>query len=151
MKNTQILRYALFPSTLAVPALFPSHAHAQARMTPAVARIPFDFRVGNAHLKAGRYNVQQPLGFIVAFRTSHQAGNSVVFPSLGTEPSPSSRLVFHRYGDVYFLHEIWTMGSTDHLTVPVSKEEKKVQQEILRASTSLQTGNVELALLEATH
>lgn len=151
MKLTQVLRYALFASTLAAPALVLSPTQAQSRMTPSLARVPFDFRVGNAHLKAGRYNIQQPLTFTLSLRGSHQTGISVVVPYLGMDPAPSSKVVFHRYGEVYFLREVWTLGSTDHLTVPESKEEKKLRQEILHASVPSQPANVELALLDTSH
>ena len=41
------------------------------------------------------------------------AGKAVILtrPVRAIDPQEETRLVFHRYGDVYFLSEFWTVGS----------------------------------------
>jgi hypothetical protein len=65
-------------------------------------------------------------------------------------PATESKVVFYRYGDRYFLREVWTKGSADHLLCPESKAEhrvRKIQQAANHAPIATPT-NVEIALLE---
>jgi hypothetical protein len=46
------------------------------------------------------------------------------------EPTESGRLVFHRYGDDYFLYEIWPAGATTGRELVQSHREKEVQRKL---------------------
>jgi hypothetical protein len=79
--------------------------------TAATANIPFEFRVGETLMPAGTYKVAQRwAGEFVLLTNTDQAKNAGILttplgPAKNTEPP---RLVFHRYGSVYFLAQVWT-------------------------------------------
>ena len=84
--------------------------------------IPFDFVVGSQTLASGEYTVKTitpdpeiegwygPDGHAFILRTI----------PLGA-PGEGSKLVFHRYGDRYFLAEVWSRGES-HQVVANSSE-----------------------------
>ena len=51
--------------------------------------------------------------------------------------SDATKLVFHRYGDQYFLAEFWNLGSTTGYEFRRSKAER----EIARSASAAQDGN----------
>ena len=55
------------------------------------------------------------------------------------------KLVFHRYGDKYYLREIWTAESSHGLECPKSRAEKVSQSESLNAQNQSAPSTVELA------
>ena len=75
--------------------------------------IPFAFSVGDAKLPAGQYllyTVNPDWG--IRFATIDGKHNAFVntLPSYPSKPSENSRLVFRRYGNEYFLEQVWTTG-----------------------------------------
>jgi hypothetical protein len=86
------------------------------------ADVPFDFVVGSATLAAGQYTIRTgPVG--VQF-----AGNETYFllsnPPDSQMRSDQPKLVFHRYGDQYFLSSIST--GSDGRDLPVSRREREL-------------------------
>ena len=45
------------------------------------------------------------------------------------------KLVFHRYGNRYFLAEIWTVGSRDGQKLRKSREERSIERELSSISS----------------
>src|SRR5215471_11828924 len=66
--------------------------------------IPFAFSAENHSLPEGEYLVR-----IVTADGKHTAIVNTL-PNYAKSPSESSRLVFHRYGNEYFLAQVWTAG-----------------------------------------
>jgi hypothetical protein len=77
------------------------------------ANIPFAFGVEDHSLPAGQYLVftvtPERSIRIVSTDGKHSAIVNDL-PNYGSQPSPNSRLVFHRYGNEYFLAQVWTAG-----------------------------------------
>lgn len=100
-----------------------------------VANIPFEFQVGDTTLPAGDYNVTRMMnsGETIALRG---AASAVRLSSLiiRSEPAKQSKLVFHRYGDQYFLSEVWTAGYTNGRKLVKSKAEGQLQREISKVA-----------------
>ena len=75
--------------------------------------IPFAFGVQDQSLPAGQYLVftvtPERSIRIVSANGKHSAIVNTL-PNYAKEPSSNSRLVFHRYGNEYFLAEVWTAG-----------------------------------------
>lgn len=97
---------------LGLGALMAVSAYAQTlRMT---VEIPFPFQVGTISFAAGRYEVAklpaQPAWLIQRpLQTGH-----IFLVSSGVVPDTvpeKSRLTFHRYGNAYFLAELWAAGT----------------------------------------
>ena len=75
--------------------------------------IPFAFGVEDQSLPAGQYLVFTVTPERSIRLTSTDGKHSAIvndLPNHASEPSPTSRLVFHRYGNEYFLAEVWTAG-----------------------------------------
>ena len=89
------------------------------------ANVPFDFTVGGALLPAGQYVVDQSAisGFLVV--QAERTGRSAVTRFIASEarlPRNAPHLVFHRYGDQYFLVQVWTTNSGRE--IPATKLER---------------------------
>ena len=97
------------------------------------AEIPFDFIVGDKTLAAGKYNVSSPATSGGALRIISRDGKSSAF-RISTQVSEksqkrSARLVFHRYGQQYFLAEVWSGNSNGERLSPC-KRERNLQREL---------------------
>ena len=103
--------------TLITIALLFTTATLFAQTTPSQrlmnVNVPFAFAVENHTLPAGEYLVQTVTPErsirIISVDGKHSAVVNTL-PNYAKSPSPSSRLVFHRYGDEYFLAQVWTGG-----------------------------------------
>ena len=75
--------------------------------------VPFAFGVEDHSLPAGEYLVltvtpERSIRIISADGKHSATVNDL--PNYAGSPSPSSRLVFHKYGNEYFLAQVWTAG-----------------------------------------
>ena len=115
--------------------------------------VPFAFQAGITHFAPGAYTISVSAnGFISIRGVSNSGLTKIVMQQGGIEQSPVSQLVFRRFGNRYFLREVWTKGDSVHLWCLKSKAEgqaERVQRAADRASIAAPT-NVEIALLE-TH
>lgn len=104
------------------------------------ANVPFDFIVGEKTLPAGTINVRRisatDLGLLSvtnlnksqhAIRTGHTVSSS---------NSPARcKLVFHRYGNRYYLAQVWTPGY-DAVEFSKSKSERALERETMLSRNS---------------
>jgi hypothetical protein len=105
-------------------------ARAQERVVS--ANVPFDFAVSSKHLPSGNYQfLTQSSGTILV------RGDSQQFFVLATADLPGSSnsdksgwLVFHKYGDSYFLREIHCPNIGLNEDLPQSKQEKQLHQHL---------------------
>ena len=98
------------------------------------ANIPFDFSVAGKKFTAGKYWVnraQQSQGdTIVLIRSTDGRQNITRFtiPIVAFSDTKSGLLVFHRYGDEYFLSEIWPAGSSVGRELPKTRAERELER-----------------------
>jgi hypothetical protein len=93
------------------------------------ASIPFAFTVGNATLPAGEYDVERraAYGGMLFIRNAEgrgaaaQATNQVK----GSVKAATFMLVFHRYGNHYFLFQVWSPGTNVGQELPSSLAERE--------------------------
>lgn len=89
-------------------------AGANAQSLKVTADIPFSFVVDKATLPAGSYSIEAlsaaSSGLLI--RANDNKTNMVVLSNRAEKfnESPDTHLVFHRYGDQYFLAQIWVQG-----------------------------------------
>jgi hypothetical protein len=75
--------------------------------------VPFAFAVEDHTLPAGEYLILTVTPERSIRIASVDGKHSVIvndLPNYASEPSENSRLVFHRYGNEYFLAQVWTAG-----------------------------------------
>jgi hypothetical protein len=98
------------------------------------ANIPFDFTVSGKVLPAGTYTISSlsPSAIQVRNANGHVAELSIVRDDDKRSTTPV--LVFNRYGNQYFLHEILAANALN-VAVPRSKrEQRRLQEATLRES-----------------
>jgi hypothetical protein len=112
----------------------------------AQAEIPFTFESGTAHMPAGEYQVIRASDHLILLRGPSNAGDYVLVNDTESSKAPTKgKLVFHRYGDKYYLREIWTAGNSHGLECPKSRAEKQTQKESLIAQNQSAPSTVEVA------
>jgi hypothetical protein len=138
-------RAILFAITLAGAPLCPA-SHAQDLEGTVVVNVPFAFDYGSGHFRPGLYTIRMESRNILELRG--EKSSSFVMTSLDEDnrPSKTTKVVFRRYGDQYFLHEVWVEGETSHPSCMPSKAEKLE----ISANRTAPTG-VEVAALETSH
>jgi hypothetical protein len=104
------------------------------------ATVPFDFTVGNKLLPSGTYTIKQGSSNVIVIRSYDKpiAAMSLVNQS-GHTASNGGKLLFHRYGDRYFLSEILCDQADLDVQLPLSKAEKRteLQQAALNSSSQI--------------
>ncbi len=110
-----------------------SGASAYAQTVNMKVNVPFSFIVSRTALPSGQYTIQGlgTAGNAMSIRTPDNKAKSLVLArrceSLKT--SEQSKLVFHRYGDRYFLAQIWMAGSNSGQEIPKSPRETEVARD----------------------
>jgi hypothetical protein len=102
---------------------------AQAQET-VVVNIPFDFAAGKTTLPAGEYSLKvsdSTHSLILISRKDSSASafintNAVATANVQTE----SKLVFNRYGDRYFLSQVWSEGNSQGRQLVKTAREKEL-------------------------
>ena len=103
--------------------------------------LPFDSIAGETKLKAGSYIVDSSIVRDVPLIRSADYRTNVFVMTFGGNSSgnPSrAKLVFRRYGDKYFLTQIWNEGSTVAMELPESRAEREVKKELKRLARAVQ-------------
>ena len=103
---------------LIVVLLIPVFVNAQMPIKQPLFRIdiPFAFVAGGAHLPPGQYFVYHPGDpyLIVIERNDGRArAMEYVHPSGVDAQLSSTKLVFNKYGDQYFLSQVWTEADSE--------------------------------------
>jgi hypothetical protein len=95
--------------------------------------VPFSFIVNGAALPAGEYSVSSmdDHGTVLAIHNLNSKATSLVssIACVKRDYPTQSKLIFRRYGDRYFLNQIWTEGNNDGRELPPSAREKEVARD----------------------
>ncbi|ERR1700688_294015 len=81
--------------------------------------------------------VTQPAQGVLLIRNENPGPNAafvLVNSAETTKPQDSAKLIFHRYGNRYFLNQVWTNGETSGYSVPKSQDEISVGKELMGAN-----------------
>ena len=116
-------------------------SNAQTRTRQVRANVPFDFVVGDKTLAAGNYTVATASSNsteAVSIRSSDGRQNAIrltnaVIENARTRPA---RLVFNRYGNTYFLTQVWAAGSSEGRELRKSKAEHSAEIELAKNASS---------------
>ena len=95
--------------------------------------IPFEFSAGKTTLKPGVYSIKRMSGNLVELRSSDDKSAAILnAPTTlsSTDPKAVERLVFNKYGDEYFLAQIWLTADSGREVVTERKTAKPERVEL---------------------
>jgi hypothetical protein len=132
MKKQMIKGFAITTLMMAfafIAAAVPANAQSTQQIS---AKVPFEFSVGDKTLPAGEYHVRS----ITRAADVLSIQNDKTLQSIGrftmrirpNEKDTRVRLVFHRYGDQYFLSEVWGGYDGSGRQLVESKKEKNARR-----------------------
>ena len=94
------------------------------------ATVPFDFVAGQTTVPAGTYSITRlnMTSDIVVIHGQNKKANLMVgtMKRGSLKTCEKTKLVFHRYGDRYFLSQIWVEGSSRLRELPKGKLESEM-------------------------
>lgn len=140
MKN-QITKISAMLSLLFVLAI----ASVSAQMPQSVqVNIPFDFAAGKATLKSGAYTIRRTSGNALTIKSADGKTVLVNAPlAIGSRDyKAGARLVFNRYGDQYFLSQVWLSPDSGR-QIFTSGAEARAAREL--AKTNAKPERIEIA------
>jgi hypothetical protein len=94
-----------------------------------IANVPFDFVVKNQHFAAGAYSVTVSRAQGSLLIRGEDNGSATFALSYAAQRDKAERyptLVFNRYGDRYFLSQVWPVGSDSGRALTPSKMEEEL-------------------------
>jgi hypothetical protein len=141
-------RFALivaFTALLAQPGV-----KAQSLGTGVVADIPFAFQIDSQHLPPGKYKLETNGSDFLWVKGGTTSGVMMVMRDHLNSPASKGAVVFHHYGNQYFLREVRTPGSSDSIWSSETKAERRAKVELAAANPNSgprEDSKVEVALL----
>ena len=140
--NTQLTN--LIPKVILLSAivLLVSVAPAQAQTLGNRIRvnIPFDFNISEKKLPAGEYSVGRALhrsdDAVVSVNDLDGRSKAIRLSNavIRSRSKEKALLVFHRYGDQYFLFQVWPAGATTGREILKSKSERELRKQLAKNS-----------------
>ena len=101
------------------------------------ANIPFEFAVGKTTAPAGTYVFSFQAEGVVRMQLLGTGSRFLVTNPDRCTGTQKPELVFHRYGNQYFLSGIWTTSTSR--VIPMSPKEREANKTTLAAAQQMQT------------
>jgi len=122
MKNYALIALVACVAFVTVAAT-PSHAQDLVK-----ANVPFSFSAGQGLLPAGEYTIGKASIGQLLLLSAGERRVELMMPKTTESRNDikTAKLVFHRYGDEYFLAEIWTNGDDSVRTLTVNPRERQL-------------------------
>jgi hypothetical protein len=118
-------------------------AHAETKATCTQMDVPFAFDYGSVHLVPGVYTIDLRNTNLLILRSAKVSAMAMTRTEENRLPVSKGHATFTRYGDRFFLDELWIAGDSAHLHVYHAKPK---QSEGL-ASHAATVAQVDVALL----
>jgi hypothetical protein len=104
---------------------------AQAQSTHLKITVPFEFTAGNVQLPAGEYEVKTVgswPGALLSIRNLTSDKESFIHSNScqSQKPASDARLIFYRYGQQYFLAEVWNRNSSLGNQIQISSRQTQL-------------------------
>jgi len=116
------------------------------------ATVPFSFTVGSSTLPAGTYTIGSSMNTSDVLKLSNwEKGVSILTVGRANQSNPKRAdvLVFHKYGDQYFLSQIRSDGASMNVDLTPSKAEAKARKQAEDAAGDEQARVVSAPILIA--
>jgi len=118
-------------------SLLPMMASAQMESDHKIqAQVPFDFVIGSRSIPAGQLTVERASTGALALR-NREAKVNLFTPVMRGEtkkPAANTALVFHQYGQRYFLSQVRVQGSRTLYQLPTSRAEAELRAQNMQAT-----------------
>jgi hypothetical protein len=126
-------------SFLGVILCIAASAQGQSLSTGIQVDIPFDFIVADKIFAAGEYSFRRMQDDDTVFRISESESRSnsmyLTHSVRSATPKVNATLVFHRYGNQYFLNQIWGPHALSGRQVYKSRKERELERRLARNSS----------------
>src|SRR5215218_6726979 len=112
------------------------------------ALIPFDFSVGDQQIAAGEYTIRSLNDEESVLRIGEGRRGAIVLTNAGRDKGEGkgrARLVFHKYGDQYFLSAVWGADNQGRV-LRESKRERSLRKEARSAQAGAAAGMEEVVV-----
>ena len=106
--KSRIIRLAVL---VVAVAFLPALLHAQMLIKTPLFRVdvPFAFMAAGVHLPAGSYIVSHVDPSLILIETRDGKARALVYVAIeNSKSSTPTKLVFNKYGDQYFVAQVWT-------------------------------------------
>lgn len=126
--NTNMRNLAL---SVGLSAMFASSVMVAQDSAREVANVPFAFHLKNVNLPAGKYVVNSVNAAGVIRIADAKTGHSVMIltQSRTSGQREEPRLTFQRYGNDYFLSQVWMAGGSDGYSLGKTPREKELAKQ----------------------
>jgi hypothetical protein len=109
-----------------------------------VVNIPFDFTVKGKTLPAGDYIISRAstadkTGLMMKRKDGESSAIVLTMPVQSRENQRESRLIFSRYGEHYFLSQVWTAGDNLGRELYKTNQERSLEVELAKNNTKPET------------
>jgi hypothetical protein len=132
----QILKGATMFLGVMTLAMVAAVVSANGQSVNARGKVPFDFVVGDKTLSSGAYTINSLTDHGCLRIRNINSGSTAVTQTTGSGGrAKQAKMVFHRYGQRYFLAEVWT-SSENGQTLATSKEERAIRKELSRIASN---------------
>jgi hypothetical protein len=137
MKKQALKAVTMLVSIIALAFTTAVLSNAQSRSQRLRANVPFDFIVGDKTLSAGEYTVgtitnSSSDGIVVRSADGEHSAIRLTNNVLANAPKKRAMLTFKRYGNSYYLAQIWTPGSMEGREMVKSKTERTAARELAK-------------------
>lgn len=118
-----------------------------------VSNVPFEFVVGDNTLPSGEYRINRALGNALTILTIRSADANAAAMRLTNDIQPRrnkthARLVFHRYGNRYFLAEVWSGAGDTGRQLLKSRQERAIEREVSTLASKTEQAESGYAIVE---
>ena len=116
------------------------------------ANVPFEFIVGDKTLPAGEYVIRAASIGSDALAIQGTESNHKAFRLANTtrRADKSAALVFRRYGESFFLSQIWLGGDRQGRQLLKSRQQRAIERELSRIAGNRTITHTEVVLLAST-
>jgi hypothetical protein len=137
--------FAVFATLIGKPV-----AETKSAGTRLVVNVPFAFQLGPSHLACGTYRLKMYGRDLLSMQGDSGSAIILAGSTSGAKPRQNSAIVFHHYGNQYFLREVRIAGDDSFVWSGETRAERQAKQE--EAASNPNSGpredsKVEFALL----
>jgi len=133
LKKQAVKAFVLLSLLLPLSAIY---VYGQGKTLIREAKIPFDFSVGAKTFPAGVYSVTRVNQEKIMLRLSSKDGgesiNIITSPIQAKEYPKTGKLIFRRYGETYFLSQIWESDEIQGRQLLKSRTERSVERDLTK-------------------